>query len=132
MTQARAGKPVGLTGKPGAGKSTFVYRLRQEGITAIDEFWEPDPDYGEKRYRVNQLMEQHQPVVVAAAQLDPEISMVRFHVVTSPETRLANIAGRRRNINDFLRAKYFRSFEWRDNFLFDSERVWAQYLIQSR
>jgi hypothetical protein len=126
------GRVVGITGKPGSGKSSFLRDLSLEGGIAIfDEFWNAIEGYDEKRDELDSLAECRLPIAVAACHVDRGAVDICFHIEADPKKRAANLLKRDDGPSDRLRARYFSAFERHDDILFGLEKIHAEYIFDS-
>ena len=124
------GTPLGITGKPGAGKSELLTCLnKQADVVILDEFWRYSKDYADLEQRAVQAVEQGQSLIVAAGQLNSSLPLKRFHLSVSPERRFMRLASRSLDLSDRLRVTYFDAFESHDDLVFGLERINAHYLF---
>lgn len=125
------GHIVGMTGKPASGKSTILsYLLPTPNILLIDEFWANEDGYRAKVKSLKDWTETFNGALVTACQVDSQFTTYRVHIV-NPISRHHNLATRNRGITDELRAFYFEAFEANDNLLYETERVKADFIINS-
>jgi len=122
---------IGITGKPACGKSTLLnYLSHQENTLVLDEFWPLETDYAAMKRRAEEALTQESKVIVASSQL-AKFVQERYHLMSSPKRRKANLKSRSRTITDQLRHTYFKAFDLMDLILYESEAVNAQFLIDS-
>jgi|GEM_PF-2758297 hypothetical protein len=126
------GKVIGVTGKPGSGKSSFLKSIsRTGGAATFDEFWTTIEGYEEKIDLFERLTKINFPIAIAACHLDRRFVDLCFHIQANPEKRVTNLKERDGNLSDRLRAKYFSAFELHDDILFGLEKMHAEYAFDS-
>lgn len=123
------GEIVGVTGKPGVGKTTLLTYLPQHCLV-IDEFWTQEEGYSAKARALKKVAHNGQAAVVLACQLESDLITRRVHLV-NPIHRNHNLQTRRRNLTDRLRTEYFEAFDINDTLLYETERVHADKSIDT-
>ncbi len=124
------GKIIGVTGKPGVGKTTFLQHLG-ENIETIDEFW-PDGSngtYKERLKRLEDLRNRGKGGVVAACQVDRSLIDKMYHIWTDPNMRIIHLALRDGSSDDRRRTHCFDAYDALDDYLYGFQGELASLII---